>query len=272
MTNIQPLLNETDSLLRLMNYSPATRRSYLACLKEYFTYTEWPERCEPEKIRAFLLGKISGGAAAATVHVFMQAIKFYHNKLRGTNFPLVLPKVKKPKKLPAVLSREEVQKIINSISNLKHRTIVALAYGSGLRVSEAVKLKISNIDLGRGLIYVHSAKGQKDRVTVFPEKLGLDIIILIAGRPMDDFLFASERGGRLTERTAQAIFEKALMKSGVGKNASFHSLRHSFATHLLENGVDVRYVQELLGHQNIRTTQIYTHLTNPALKNIKSPL
>jgi site-specific recombinase XerD len=135
-----------------------------------------------------------------------------------------------------------------------------------------VKLKIGDLEADRELINIRGAKGQKDRITVFPEKLRTDIIVLSAGRSSDDFLFASERGGRLTERTAQIIFEKALKAVEIKKDATFHSLRHSFATHLLENGVDVRFVQELLGHQNIRTTQIYTHLTNPALKNIKSPL
>ena len=116
------------------------------------------------------------------------------------------------------------------------------------------------------------AKGKKDRITIFPERIENDIQNLIAGKNSDDYLFESERGGRLTERTAQKIFENALKKSGIQKDATFHSLRHSFATHLLENGVDVRYVQVLLGHQNIRTTQIYTKVTNPAIKNIKSPL
>jgi site-specific recombinase XerD len=272
MSEIQTALNETDSLLRLMNYSPATRKSYLACLKEYFVLSGHPERCEPEKIQAFLLKKIEKQAAASTVHVFMQAIKFYYNKLLKTNFPLVLPKVKKPRKLPAILSREEIDKTIQIITNLKHRTMIALAYGAGLRVSEVVKLKIGDLEADRELINIRGAKGQKDRITVFPEKLRTDIIVLSAGRSSDDFLFASERGGRLTERTAQIIFEKALKAVEIKKDATFHSLRHSFATHLLENGVDVRFVQELLGHQNIRTTQIYTHLTNPALKNIKSPL
>ncbi|HQA64094.1 MAG TPA: tyrosine-type recombinase/integrase, partial [bacterium] len=112
----------------------------------------------------------------------------------------------------------------------------------------------------------------KDRITLIPEKLLPDLNILIADRDGNDYLFESERGGRLTERTAQAIFYKALKQAKIKKDATFHSLRHSFATHLLENGTDIRYVQELLGHQNIRTTQIYTHITNPGIKNIKSPL
>ncbi|KKT69548.1 MAG: putative integrase [Candidatus Uhrbacteria bacterium GW2011_GWF2_44_350] len=255
-----------------MNYSPATRKSYLSCLKAYFATTNEPEKCQPEKIKAFLLEKIEQNNSASTIHSFMQAIKFYYNQLQKTNFPLVLPKVKKPKKLPVVLSREEIQRLLENIANLKHKTLIALAYGAGLRVSEAVKLKIRDLDLAGNLIQVKEAKGQKDRITVFSEKLHDDVVTLIAGRAGEDFVFASERGGRLSTRSAEKIFERAVAKAGVIKKATFHSLRHSFATHLLENGVDVRYVQELLGHQNIRTTQIYTHLTNLALKNIRSPL
>lgn len=272
MNNANTLLTETDSLLRLMNYSPATRKSYLSCLKAYFATTAEPEKCELEKIKAFLLEKIAQNNSASTVHSFMQAIKFYYNQLQKTNFPLVLPKVKKPKKLPVVLSREEIQRLLETIGNLKHKTLIALAYGAGLRVSEVVKLKIEDLDLNGNLIHLKEAKGQKERITVFPEKLRAEVMILTAGRAGEDFVFASERGGRLSTRSAEKIFELAAAKAGVMRGATFHSLRHSFATHVLENGVDVRYVQELLGHQNIRTTQIYTHLTNLALKNIRSPL
>ena len=129
-----------------------------------------------------------------------------------------------------------------------------------------------DVNLEESTIHLKNAKGKKDRITIFPEKIKNNLQNLIAGKNLNDYLFESERGGKLTERTAQKVFENALREAGIKKDATFHSLRHSFATHLLENGVDVRYVQELLGHQNIRTTQIYTQITNPKLKNIKSPL
>ena len=121
-------------------------------------------------------------------------------------------------------------------------------------------------------IHLKNAKGKKDRITIFPEKIKKELRVLVMSKNPDDYVFISERGGKLSERTLQKIFEKALKRAGIKKDATFHSLRHSFATHLLENGVDVRYVQELLGHQSIRTTQIYTKVTNPSIKNIKSPL
>ena len=179
---------------------------------------------------------------------------------------------KRSKKLPIVLSREEIRNIIDSIRNLKHKLIISLAYGAGLRISEVVNLKVKDVNLEELTIHLKNAKGKKDRITIFPEKIRSNLKSLIIGKKSDDYLFESERGGKLTERTAQKVFENALRRAGIKKDATFHSLRHSFATHLLENGVDIRYVQELLGDRNIRTTQVYTQVTNPKLKNIKSPL
>ena len=146
-----------------------------------------------------------------------------------------------------------------------------MVYGAGLRVSEVIDLRVKDIDFEELTLHIKQAKGKKDRITVFPEKLKASIQNSITGKDRDDFVFSSERGGKLTTRTAQKVFGNSLGKAGIKKEATFHSLRHSFATHLLENGVDIRYVQELLGHQNIRTTQRYTQVTNPKLKNIKSP-
>lgn len=150
--------------------------------------------------------------------------------------------------------------------------MIALSYEAGLRVSEVISLRNRDINLDELTIHLKDAKGRKDRMTIFPEKLKRDMTEMMALQHGNEYIFESERGGRLNGRTAQMVFKKALKKAGIKKDASFHSLRHSFATHLLENGVDVRYVQELLGHANIRTTQIYTKVTNPALKNIKGPL
>ncbi len=131
---------------------------------------------------------------------------------------------------------------------------------------------MQDLDFDDLTVHIKQAKGLKDRISLIPKSLVNKLRNLVAGKANNDFVFTSERGGKLTTRTAQKVFEKALRKAGIKKEATFHSLRHSFATHLLENGVDVRYVQELLGHRNIRTTQIYTQVINPKLKNIKSPL
>ncbi|MCA9302136.1 tyrosine-type recombinase/integrase [Candidatus Nomurabacteria bacterium] len=202
----------------------------------------------------------------------MNSIKFYYRNVLKNTKKIEVQLAKKPKSLPIVLSRSEVEKILKSPKNAKHRLLLALAYGAGLRVSEVVSLKIQDLDFEELTVHIKQAKGQKDRISVMPESLADSLRGLTAGKERDDLVFASERGGKLATRTAQKIFENALKDSNVKKDATFHSLRHSFATHLLENGTDVRYVQELLGHQNIRTTQRYTQVTNPKLKNIRSPL
>jgi site-specific recombinase XerD len=266
-------LEKTEREMRLRNYSPKTVKSYLGCLSDYLAATgNPPENIDIELIKNFLLAKQGRGYAPQTVNLYLNAIKFFYRDVLKNPQKIDLKFAKRNQRLPVVLSREEVGQIINIIKNTKHKLMLALAYGAGLRVSEVMNLCIRDVDLQELTIHIKQAKGKKDRLTVFPEKLKAEISTLIALCAPDDYVFRSERGGKLTERTAQVIFERALKEARVGKRATFHSLRHSFATHLLENGVDVRYVQELLGHQNIRTTQIYTHVTNPAIKNIKSPL
>lgn len=266
-------LEKTEQEMRLRNYSQKTIKSYLGCLIDYFsTLGGNYESPDLESIKQFLLAKQNKGYAPQTVNLHLNAIKFFYRDVLKIPQKIDLKFAKRGERLPIVLSRDEVGRIVGAIKNPKHRLMLALAYGAGLRVSEVMDLRIRDVSLQELTIHVKQAKGKKDRLTVFPEKLKVEISELIALRDPGDYVFRSERGGKLTERTAQAIFEKALMLANVQKRATFHSLRHSFATHLLENGVDVRYVQELLGHQNIRTTQIYTHVTNPAIKNIRSPL
>jgi len=150
--------------------------------------------------------------------------------------------------------------------------MITMGYASGLRVSEVINLKVKDIDLDSLTIYIRNGKGKKDRVSVLSIKLLNDIRNLIAGKFPNDYLFSRNRGGKLTTAALQKVFKRSLRLSGVKKNATFHSLRHSFATHLLENGTNLRYIQKLLGHSSIKTTQIYTHIMNPRLQNIKSPL
>lgn len=269
----QKYLEQTSQELRLRNYSFKTIKAYLGCLREYFDFKKFNlEKIDEENIKQFLLNKQDKNYSSQTINLYLNAIKFFYREVLKISKKINLKIQKRSKKLPIVLSREEIKNIIESIKNPKHKLIISLAYGAGLRISEVISLKAKDVNLEELTIHLKNAKGKKDRITIFPEKIKTDIQNLIAGKNPNNYLFESERGGKLTERTAQKVFENALRGVGIKKDATFHSLRHSFATHLLENGVDVRYVQELLGHQNIRTTQIYTQVTNPKLKNIKSPL
>ncbi len=266
-------MEQTSQKLRLRNYSFKTIKAYLGCLREYFNFKKFNlGKIDEENIKQFLLNKQDKNYSSQTINLYLNAIKFFYREILKIPEKINLKFAKRSKKLPIVLSREEIKNIIDVIRNPKHKLIISLAYGAGLRISEVISLRVKDVNLEELTIHLKNAKGKKDRITIFPEKIKTDLQNLIAGKNPNNYIFESERGGRLTERTAQKVFENALREAGIKKDATFHSLRHSFATHLLENGVDVRYVQELLGHQNIRTTQVYTQVTNPKLKNIKSPL
>jgi len=270
---LQELLQKIKDELRLRNYSQRTIDSYLSCLNEYFKYIKNVRR-EPNiaKIKEYLLEKQDRKQSSQTINLHLQAIKYFYREVMKSAASIDIKFAKTASKLPVVLSRSEIEKIISLIDNQKHKLLISLSYGAGLRVSEAVSLKVKDIDLEELTIHIKGAKGNKDRISVIPEKMTKELKEIVAFRNADDYLFESNRIGKLDQRSAQKVFEKALEKSKIEKDATFHSLRHSFATHLLENGVDVRYVQELLGHANIRTTQLYTKVTNPMIKNIKSPL
>jgi site-specific recombinase XerD len=270
---MQKQLNEAERELRIRFYSPKTIKSYLYGLKEYFFFKKINfEKLNMNDIKEFLFHCEKKGISAQSRNLFLNAIKFYYRSILGKDTIIAIPSAKRSKSLPIVLSRDEIERLLQSTVNAKHRLLLSLAYGAGLRVSEVISLKVCDIDFNEKILSLKQAKGKKNRISVLPEKVADSLKNLIAGKTKNDVVFASERGGSLTVRTAQKVFERSLKKADIQKNATFHSLRHSFATHLLENGVDIRYVQELLGHQNIRTTQQYTHVTNPKLKNIKSPL
>ena len=266
-------LNSVRDELRLRNYSPSTVKNYLACLREYFDLKHYDVR-EPdvEYIKRFLLRKKENGYSSQTINLHLNAIKFFYYQVVKCHRKIDIRFAKRSKKLPVVLSRDEIRKIIGTISNRKHRLLVALAYGGGLRISEVVSLKVGDVNLEELTLHIKEAKGKKDRITLIAERLCDELNAQMLGKDGDDYVFESQRGGKLSTRTASKVFENALRKLGIRKPATFHSLRHSFATHLLENGTDVRYVQSLLGHASIKTTQIYTAVTNPILRQIRSPL
>jgi len=270
---MQTELNKTGQELKIRNYSPRTLKNYLYGLEKYFSFKKNNFKVlDQENIKNFLLFCTQKGFSAQSRNLFLNTIKFYYHQVLGINQRIEIKTAKGPKSLPVILSRREIQKILGEIKNQKHRLLLSVSYGAGLRVNEVISLKVKDVDLVEQTVHLKRSKGQKDRISILPESIIDGLKILIYSKTANDFVFSSERGGMLSVRTAQKIFENALKKAKIKKRATFHTLRHSFATHLLENGVDVRYVQELLGHQNIRTTQRYTQVTNPRLRNIKSPL
>lgn|SRR3989338_3841813 len=271
-TKHQLLLEKTRIELQLRNYSPKTIKSYILCLRHYFTGSFIPEIFNHQDIQNFLIKKYHQGLSASTINLYLNAIKFFYKEVIKTPQTISFKSAKRPQKIPIVLTKNEVANIIHATTNPKHKLIISLTYGSGLRVSEVTALKIQDIDLEQKTIHIKNAKGNKDRITLLPEKIIKPISFLIATYQPHEYLFLSNRGKRLTSRTLQTVFKNSLRKAHITKPATFHSLRHSFATHLLESGVDIRYIQSLLGHNTIRTTQRYTQVTVTHLQNIKSPL
>jgi site-specific recombinase XerD len=182
--------------------------------------------------------------------------------------------IKRPnrdKKLPNVLSKTEVRAIFEALRNLKHKTLLSLVYSAGLRIGEALSLKTKDIDFERGLIHIKQAKGRKDRYTLLSTKLIPILHSYIAHYNLKNYLFEGRMGKPYTQVSARQVFKASLLNAGIKKYATLHTLRHSFATHLLESGTDIRYIQELLGHNSPKTTMIYTHVSTANLKDIKNP-
>jgi site-specific recombinase XerD len=267
------LLEQMDDVLRGRNYSPRTTESYLRCLRAFFIFKKQNlKQLDELAIRRFLADKQKQGLSGQTINVYLQSILFFYREVLCLTVSLRIKTSKRPQRLPVVLSKQEIRQILTVTSNNKYRLLISLAYGAGLRISEVLKLRVRDLDFQQKLIFIHQAKGAKDRVTILPESLISSLQEYIKDYSPQAYLFASNRGGKLTARSAQVVFKRSLDSAQIHKQATFHSLRHSFATHLIEDGVNLRYVQELLGHNNIRTTQRYTQVTTTSLKNIQSPL
>ncbi len=189
------------------------------------------------------------------------------------NICIDLERPKKEKKLPEILSKNEISKLLKAVKNLKHKAILYLVYSAGLRVGEVVKLKPTDIDSDRMLIHIIQGKDKKDRYTILSETALSILRQYVKVYKPEHWLFPGQHPDKhLTERSVQKVFDNARIDAKIRKDVSVHNLRHSFATHLLEGGVNLRYIQELLGHSSSKTTEIYTHVTQKNLSNIISPL
>jgi len=216
------LFKETEDLLKLRNYSSRTIKSCLFYIKEYLRFSRQEKINEKnEAIKCFLLNKQNYGNSPQTINLALNAVKFFYREVLKSPEKIDLKFAKRSKKLPIVLSRADIEKVISKIPNNKHRLIIALAYGAGLRISEVVNTRVKDIDIAELTIHVKEAKGKKDRITVFPEKIAADIKNLIAGKKENDFVFESNRGGKLTTSSLQKIFYKALKKAGIKKTPLF---------------------------------------------------
>lgn len=270
------LLKEVDLQIRLKGFSNRTRKAYSAHIGRFLNLNIKQKSDFTEKsIKDYLYYLyVENKLSTSYVEQAICAIKFLFKEiLNMSDYVSRIKMPKKDKKLPSVLSSEDVGRILSSIKNLKHRTILFLVYSAGLRVGEVVRLRIGDVDSNRMLIHIKQGKGKKDRYTLLSKRALEELNKYIACYEPDEWLFEGvRRGNHLTERSVQKVFERAHSRANVSKVASVHTLRHSFATHLLEEGTDLRYIQELLGHSSSKTTEIYTHVTNKDFRRIRSPL
>jgi integrase/recombinase XerD len=263
--------------LLLKAYSPNTMRSYLRCARHFAKhYMRSPEEMGDQEVRDFLLYLVRDRQASpATLDMYVNALKFLYNiTLKRPEVVKGIAHPKRPKTLPVILSPGEVLRIFAAIRSVKHKAIIATAYAAGLRISEVCGLRIADIDSQRKRIHVRSGKGKKDRYVMLGESL-LDLLrqYYQKARPQGEYLFPGYNPQRPICTTAVSqVLRKVVRQTGLTKKVSMHTLRHCFATHLLEAGTDIRILQVLLGHSSIRTTLRYTHITDRLLQKLVSPL
>ncbi len=264
---MQCLLTKLEENLKLKNYSESTIKTYLNHVKKYLEFTENKE-INPKTAKEFVLSKLSRNNPASVGHnVF--ALKYFFKEILKKE--LDIPNPKRNKTLPEVLSLKEIKDMIRVTKNVKHRLIIKLLYGAGLRVSEIINLKGKNFDFEEDLIKIELSKGKRDRFVKIPFSMKEDLKMYIK-ITQNNYLFESNRGGKLSKKTIAKIVQNASKKAFIKKRVYPHLLRHSFATHLLEQGVDLKIIQKLLGHADIKTTQIYTQISQASIKKVKSPL
>jgi integrase/recombinase XerD len=267
MSNLEKL--ETE--LKLRAFSERTVQSYMFYNKKFLEFIKKePDQVTEDDVKKYIADLLSKNISPKSVVLIKAALKFFYDEILKKNI-VTFKSPKVSQKLPTVLTREEVKKLIDSVDNKKHKLIIKLLYSSGLRLSEVINLKVGDIELDEGIGWVRSGKGKKDRIFIISDKIVDDLKSQIRRKDETQFLFEGWDGA-MSARNVQKIVSSAVKKAEINKSVHVHTLRHSFATHLLESGEDIRKIQELLGHTNLSTTQLYTHLTTEDLKKVKNPL
>lgn len=260
MEDMQVYLNKLSEEMKLRKYSRQTEKAYTFIIGNLIQSELNP--------RDFLL-KYSDKSRSYMRSVYF-ALKFFYENVLRQKFDEKIPLAKNKGKLPVVLNKDEVNSMLEATLNLKHRLVMMFLYYTGIRLNEIINLKWEDIDFKRNVIHLKAAKGEKERLIFLHEKLKKFIEYFNIKR--EGFVFLSNMGKKYDGRTIQMIVRHAAARAGIGKRITPHTLRHSFATHLLEAGADIRHIQKLLGHSSLQTTQIYTHVANKDIKKLASLL
>lgn len=271
----QDKLLKFRSWLRQKRYSNRTIENYSNMAGVFLNYFNdmSPEDINHEDIIHFNDDFIVGNNYSITYQRQMvSALKHFFRQVEKRQIdPEKLERPRKERKLPMVFSKEEIQAILQSIRNLKHRAILSVIYSAGLRINELVNLRVSDIDSDRMIIHIRQAKGRKDRIVRLSEKIVRLLRAYYQAYKPKNYIFEGADNSAYSASSCRSILKQAMKRANIKKRASLHTLRHSYATHLLENGTDIRYIQALLGHKNSKTTEIYTHISKKHLEDIKSP-
>ncbi len=251
-----------------------TIQTYCHCVEKFFRICrKEPSAITKKDIKDHLDRLLERNAPGSTVNVYLNALKFFYEEVLHRKLTINIKFSKIRKHLPECLSQEEMRAFLEAVRNSKHKLIVIFTYGSGFRVSEVVSLKVRDLDLETGFGWVRDGKGGKDRMFIIPQKMKNDILSWIEKNRLQkhDWLFPGYKNKHYTESSVRKIVKQARLNAGISKNITPHTLRHSFATHLLENGYSLLEVNKLLGHSRMETTMVYAHLAKPTLTRVESP-
>ncbi len=273
----KPYVEDMVNMLMAMNYSNSTINSYTNAFVNFLVSHEYanPEQMDRKTVVKYLSKLSEYGLKSSSGHMVVNALKFYYKYVLewDDTQSWTIPRPKKEKRLPKVLSIDECRRIIEAVNQPKHKLILLLAYGAGLRVSEICNLKWTDIDFAEHKILVKSGKGKKDRQVMLPYSIVEYFNTYKELYTAESYVFEGQiKGQPYSPGSCRAIMRRALKQAGIEKKVNIHALRHSFATHLLEAGTDIRFIQKLLGHNSIKTTTIYTHVSQKSTKQIESPL
>ena len=259
--------------LKISKNSPYTIRNYLNANSAFLDFiNKSPNKLTENDVKFFMSEKLSESSSSNTI-LFLAAIKYAYSNLLKKDITAGIKRPKKDKKIPIVLTKEEVKKLLESSSSKKSKLMLSLLYAIGLRVSELTSLKLEDLHFEEKIGFVRQAKGRKDRIFNIPEFLTNDLKLQSEEQKANnqEYLFSGPKG-KLSQRNIQKIVQFNTYRAGIKKSVHPHPLRHSFATHLLESGADIRYIQQLLGHKDLKTTQIYTHVANKDIKKLANLL
>lgn len=260
---------------RRRRYSERTIETYLYCINRFLKFAgKSIDKISKKDVREFLEHLSEKEKAGNTMNVYHMAIRFLFEQVLDKRIWINIKYSKTPEKLPVVLSKEEVKRLFSVVENPKHRLMIELMYSAGLRVSELINLKVEDLNINEGYGFVRQGKGNKDRIFIIAESLKENLGKFIGSKKLNEYnyLFVSNRNKKYSVRSLQQIIKKASKKSGIVKTISCHTLRHSFATHLIEDGCSILEVQSLLGHKSPETSLVYIHSAANKLINIKSPI